>query len=144
MLERTPDGRPEVGRSEVIGSCRPTLVGNHHLVLERVDERPGDGDRQRGDEAYPQRRQTWGEDRYGGDEASRQAGDLGVGLHHSLIRENVGAADLDDMVILDRGTETGDEVLDDVADGDWLAQGPNPRRRDHHRQHLGQVAEHLE
>ena len=40
--------------------------------------------------------------------------------------------------------DRADEVAQHVADRDRLAPGVHPLRRDHHRQHLGEVAQHLE
>ena len=77
------------------------------------------------------------------DHQPTEAAEAGVRPHHVAVREDVGAADLDDARHL-RVVERADEVVEHVGDPDRLATGPHPAGRDHDRQALGQVAQDLE
>ena len=74
----------------------------------------------------------------------RQALDLREPLHHRQVGEDVGPADVEGAVDLGREVDHVGEVVQHVADGDRLDAVVDPRRRQHHRQPLGEVAQQLE
>ena len=73
-----------------------------------------------------------------------QPGDRGVPLHHVAVGEDVRPADVEPAADLGRHRRAADQVVQHVADGDRLDPGVQPARGDHHRQPVGEVAEHLE
>lgn len=73
-----------------------------------------------------------------------QGGDGGIAAHHLLVREHVGAADVEGTAHLGRHGGTADEVAQDVADGDGLDAGADPAGGDHDGEPFGQVAQHFE
>ena len=98
--------------------------------------------RHRRDQIHPVRREP-GREHRDRDHQPTEAAEAGVRPHHVAVREDVGAADLDDASHL-RVVQRADEVVEHVGDSDRLAAGPHPAGRDHDRQALGQVAQDLE
>ena len=122
---------------------RARVVAHHGLVAQALDERPRDRRRDGRDEVHPVRRQGRREHRHRlqvPPEAARSR----VPEHHLAVREHVGAADLDDATGALGHVERRDQVAQQVVDGDGLHARVHPLRADHHRQALGEVADHLE
>jgi len=69
---------------------------------------------------------------------------VGVALHHLLVGEHVGPADVERPVHVRGEVGRVHEVVQDVANRDGLDAGLHPDRCGHHRQPLGEVAQHLE
>jgi hypothetical protein len=80
----------------------------------------------------------------GNHEAATQAALLGHHVHQLAVREDVGAADVERAADGVGHAEARCQVVQHVADGDRLALGGDPVRRDHHRQPVHEVAEDLE
>ena len=78
------------------------------------------------------------------DHEAAQAADLRVDGHHLAVRHDVGAADLDGLPRAFRHRRRGNQVVEDVADRDWLDTRVHPSRAHHDRHPLGEVAHHLE
>jgi hypothetical protein len=123
-----------------VGRCG---IADCDLVAEALDQGAGDPRRKGSDQTDPVRREPGREHRYRDDAAAGKTGHLCVLLHHLLVGQDVGSSELDDPG-LGRGGERGTEGRDHVVHGDRLAPGSHPRRRDHHREDLGQVTKHLE
>ena len=121
---------------------RRSRVAHHDLVAEALDERSRDARRDGADEAHPVRAQAWRQDRHR-DHQPAQPAQPGVGQHHVPVRQDVGTADLDDARDL-RVVERTAQVVQDVPDADGLATCLDPAGRDHHRQSLRELAQHLE
>ncbi|CAM5717055.1 hypothetical protein SALBM217S_02633 [Streptomyces griseoloalbus] len=123
---------------------RDVVLTAHHLVAQRLGERPGDTGGHRGDQPDPVARQPGGEHRHRHDDPPAQTGDLGVAAHHVAVRQHVRAADVEGPVDVGRHRGRGDQVAQHVAHRDGLGTGVHPAGRDHHGQPLGQIAQHLE
>jgi hypothetical protein len=92
------------------------------------------------DETDPQRRESRSEN-WHRDNQAVEAADAREFLHHSLEADRGGTD------VVDAGgfsVEGGHEIGEDVPDRDRLDLVEDPFRRDHRRQPLGQVADHLE
>ena len=94
-------------------------------------------------EPEPEARQPRGEERHRDDPAA-DAELPRVLAHQLLVGDPVGPADLEHHAVLELDVESRDEVVEHVLDRDRLCLGAHPARRDHHRQALDQLAEHLE
>src|ERR1019366_10688145 len=81
----------------------------------------------------------------------------GHGNHHAVqpaltrvlaqdvaVGHDVGATDFVDWTALDLEVLRRNQVIDYIADSDWLRLHRDPFRRDHHRQTFRQSAHHLE
>ena len=94
-----PDGaraRSRRGTRSVVGNHGLDRVVVHHdLVDEAVDQGSGEIGRDRRHETDPQRRQPRTQDRHRDDHPLPQPGDLGVDVHHLVVRDDVGTADLE-------------------------------------------------
>ena len=113
-------------------------VSDDDLVHEAVDQRPGQAEGQRGDEADPVRRQARREERHADHDPPAEPSHLGVGPHHAVVGEDVRPADLQDPAPGRPGvriarTSRGEEH---VPDRDRLASVVTQRGRDHDRQHV--------
>ncbi len=74
-----------------------------------------------------------------------QPGDARVPMHHLRVRDDVRPADVERPVHVEREHHRGgDQVAQHVPDRDRLDPVADPPRRDHDRQPLGEVAQHLE
>ena len=140
-LDGPAHGQLEGGGVDAERGCR-CRVPHHDLVAEALDERPGDGARDRRHEAAPVGAQSWRQHR-DGDHQPPHAPQPRVGLHHLGVREDIRPADLDDAGALGVVSRCH-EVVEHVADGDGLAERAHPARRDHHRQVLDEAAQQLE
>ena len=87
-LERLAEAERPMGYERV-----DLMVGHHHFVPQRIDQRDGDRGGERGDQADPPRREPWAEKGHRQNEPTGQSHDLGVGLHHLDVGEHVGTAD---------------------------------------------------
>ncbi len=132
---------PERGRLErhqILGG------GGHHLGAQALHQGPGDLRRQRGHQPDPPRRQLGGEQGYRDQQAAAQTGLLGIDLHHLGVGEHLRSAYVEHPglggAILDRSAQH----LEDVTHRHRLATGAHPLGGDHHREHLGEGAQHLE
>lgn len=116
----------------------------HHFVPQRLGERPGDPGRDRRHQAHPVARQAGGEHGHRQDQPPRQARHGGVAPHHVEVRQHLGAADVEGAADLAGQGGAAGQQAQHVAHGDRLDPGVHPARGDHHRQPLGEVAQHLE
>ena len=111
--------------------------------LQAVDQRPDEADLDRCHERDPVGGEAWREHGHG-DHLGRPAPErLCRPADHVTVREDVGAAELD----LRRCVVELPDVRErrrDVGDRDRLGARVEPARRDHHRQPLREVTEHLE
>ncbi len=75
-----------------------------------------------------------------------QAARLGIAEHHLSVGEHIEATDLDDAARTAGSgyVERGDEISQQVIHGDGLDARVDPLWADHHRQTLGEIADHLE
>ena len=120
----------------------PRMRSSAAIDLDREALGQGPGHRRRlvGDQTDPERRQPGGEDRHLEDEPPA-AGEGGVALHHHLVGEDVGAAD---VVAAGRQAQRRDQVPDHIGQGDRLAAGRHPAGADHDRKPVDQLAQDLE
>jgi hypothetical protein len=79
------------------------------------------------------RRQPWCQHRHPDQAAAGKAGDLGVKAHHLGVGDDVRATDLVDAANGPGPSNRRDQQVNDVSDGDRLAPGLDPSRRDHDR-----------
>ena len=122
------------------------VIGAHnHIGGEASHQRLGQPDRQRGHDVDPMRRQPGAQHRHRDDHPTGQPGHLGVNLHHLLVGEYVGSADVEHPAGGVGHVEHRHQIKQHVTDGDGLAPGAvHPLGHHHHRQHLHQAAQHLE
>ena len=113
------------------------------LVGKAVDQLATDAGVDGRHEPEPEARQPGGEERHRDDPAA-EAELPRVLAHQLLVGDLVGAADLEHRAALELDVERCDEVVEHVLDRDRLRLGAHPARRDHHRQALDELAEHLE
>ena len=119
----------------------PAVV-HHDLVRHRVDQGPGRGQVDVGDEPQPVRRQPRRQQRHGGDNpvaVHDPAGDH----HHVAVREGLRSADVVDLADGVGSPEDADEVDQGVGEGDRLGLRLDPARRDHDREPLDELAQDL-
>ena len=90
------------------------------------------------------RREPRGEHRQRRDPPLLEPGLDRVAVHHLAVAQHVGAADVDRGVHVGVHARRAEQVVQHVAHGDRLDAIAHPLRRRHVRQHLGQVAHHLE
>ena len=145
-LQRHGDGRPEAEQplrriGHVLGDV---VLPADDLGAERTDERPGQRVRNGRDQTDPVAGQTRSEERHPDDDPAAQAGHGGEALHHVAVGDDVRAADVEAPVDLGRQRRTADQVVQHVLHRDRLQPCVHPPRGDHHRQPLGEVAQHLE
>ena len=145
-LQRQPHGPVEADQAlrRVGHVAGDVVLAADHLVPQRLDERPREAARHRRDQADPQAGQAGREHRYGEDDAPGQPGDGGVArIISSYVRTS--GPPMSKVRLTSAGSAgAADEVAQHVADGDRLDPDAHPAGRDHHRQALGQVAQHLE
>ena len=123
---------------------RDVVIGDDDFVAQRLDQRARDRVRHRRDESDPVTRQGGREERRLDDEAPGEMSHGGVPLHHLLVREDLGAADVEGAVDVGRQLRAADEVPQHIPDRDWLDPRRQPLRCDHRRETLGEIAQHLE
>ena len=141
-VERPPHRRQvgdQVDREDLLGAA----VAYDDLAAQAFDQRVRVRGGDRGHEVHPVRRQAWREHRHR-DEPAPQAARGRVLAHHVAVGQHVGAADLERAPDRNAVRQAEGEVVEHVVDGDRLAAGRHPARRDHDRQALGEVADHLE
>ena len=102
------------------------VVAHDDLVLETVDQRTRQPDGQRRDQAHPVRRQPRRQHGNGHDEARPQPRDVRVELHHLLVGDDIGPADLEHLAERAGFVEHADEVGEHVTDRDRLAARARP------------------
>ena len=119
------------------------VVAHHRLVAQSLDEGARDLRRDRRDQVDPVRRERRREHGHRL-QVPRETAGVGIAEHHLAVGEHVGAADLHHSSRARGRLEGGDQVLEEVVDGDGLHAREHPLRADHHRQTLGEVADHLE
>ena len=119
------------------------VVAHHRLVAQPLDERARDLRRDRRDQVDPVRRERRREHGHRL-QVPRETAGVGVAEHHVAVGEHVRAADLHHPARARGHVEGRDQVLEEVVDGDGLHARVHPLRADHHRQTLGEVADHLE
>ena len=119
------------------------VVADDHLVAQPLDERPRYLRRDGRDQVDPVGRQRGRQDGHRL-QVPPEAARLRVARHHVAVGEHVRAADLDHAAGAPGHVERGDQVAQQVVHGDRLHARVHPLRADHHRQPLGEVADHLE
>ena len=132
-----------VDRVDLREQAARRVVAHDDLAAEALDERPRDGRRDRRHEMDPVRRQHRSEHRHRL-QAPAQTARLRVAEHHVAVGAHVGAADLDHAAGALRHVQGLHEVPQQVVHADGLHLRVHPLRADHHRQTLGEVADHLE
>lgn len=116
----------------------------HHLVPQRLGERPRDGGGHGRHEAHPVAGQAGREHGHRQDEATRQTRHGGVTEHHVAVREHLRPADVEGPADVRGHAGAADQGAQHVPDGDGLDPGVHPARSDHDGQAFGEVAQHLE
>ena len=77
------------------------------------------------------------------DPPAGQTRDLRVAQHHPAVGEDLRPADVEAAADLPGNARGTEEVAQHITNGDRLDARVDPPWRDHHRQPLGQVAQHL-
>ena len=78
------------------------------------------------------------------DDPATQSCDFGELMHHLAVREDIGSTDLEHAIECRRFVQHPDQVREDIAHGDRLTPGLHPAGSDHRREHLDEMAQHLE
>ncbi len=116
------------------------VVVGDEIVLEALDQRLRDADRDRRHQAQPVRRQTRGQHRHRHDQrvASYQ---VAVAAHDRFVRHGVGATGIEDLArrVVDVGDR--DQVGEQVVERDRRRDRLHPARRHHDGQVIDQVAD---
>ena len=123
---------------------RGGVAGDDGLVACPFQQVTADAVVQRSDEGQPRGRQPRAQQR---DPQHHAAKTLRTGVcpHHAAVGDPVRPADLVHRAALrDRGMQRGQQISDDVFDGDRLRQRLHPARGDHHGQAVDQATDHLE
>jgi hypothetical protein len=142
-VQRPPDGGVEVGQSDRHQSPDAVVLDNHGVV-QAADQGACDPRRYVRHQPDPVRGEPRREDGHRNDQRRPSGCDPGGPLEDLPVGEDLRAADLEGLARRRRHSEHADEVGDDVADGHGLTAGPNPAGRHHHREPLGELADHLE
>src|SRR5918995_546391 len=115
-----------------------------HLVSQRLHQRPGQSARHWRDQADPEAGQARGEERDRQYDPSWQPGNGGVAAHHVGVGKDVRTPDVEGPIHIGRKRGATDQISQHISDGDRLNPAVHPAWGDHHRQALGEVAQHLE
>ena len=142
-LQSKADGLVERAQRERDQVLDVVLVGDG-VVAQRLDQRLGDRLRHGRHDVDPVAREPRRQDRDRDDHPVGQAGDRCVALHHLAVGDDVGPADVEASVRGRVELDRTHEVAEYVANSDRLHERAHPTRRDHDREPLGQVTEHLE
>ena len=118
-------------------------VGDDDVVSESLDEGAGYLGGNGGEPVHPIGGEARRENGDGNHSPAETAG-VGVAQHQAAIGGDVCAADFDDAAFALGLVEGGDQVCEEVVDGDGLDAGVDPLGANHNRQAFGQVADHFE
>ena len=132
-----------VGEQLNIEKLLCAFVRHNHLVVETLDNRPGDAAVDRRHEPDPQRGKSRRQNR-NVDQVPAESARLRVPVKHVAIRQHVFASDLEDPTAAFRYFERLRQVVQHIADGNRLRRGGHPARCDQHRKAFSEIADELE
>ena len=125
FVEHRPPYRfPQAARTNCKGVERRGIF-DHRRVAKALDQLPPDPRVNRSDQSQPQTRQV-GRENGDGDHRASQAALPGVLAHDVAIANLLGTADLEDPAGAARQIQGGQQIVEDVFDGDRLREDGNP------------------
>ena len=142
FFQRQPNGGRVVERLNRREKLECRRIAHNDFVAQTFDQRLGDAGGNGRDEMHPVRRQPRRQHRHG-EQPSCESPRPRVTRHHLGVSQHILPADFEDAPSARGAIQRGHEIVQHIANGNWLNAREHPLRTNHHRQAFRQVTNHF-